>query len=157
MLFPRTRRRRWGAAGVGSGQATAGKPARGLRHLSSGARLRLPFEALSLLLMTFVMPCGRLSQIVGSSQLGEGGEALTFLHAINRACLILGIIIVAAIIPSLLRGPRSTGSAVGRERGRAGSARGRRCRRADHLMPRRARLEAVERRRRRPSSIACRR
>jgi len=29
-----------------------------------------------------------------------------FLKAINHACLILGIIVLVAIIPSLLRGPQ---------------------------------------------------
>ena len=61
---------------------------------------------LSLLLMTFVMPYSKLSQIVGTNQLAGGAESLAFLHAINHACFILGIVTVVAIIPSLLRGPR---------------------------------------------------
>jgi len=69
----------------------------------TGGVLSVPF---SLLLMTLVMPYARLSQIVGSTQLNDASERLLFLHAINHACLILGIIILFAIIPSLLRGPR---------------------------------------------------
>ncbi len=84
------------------------------RGVANGMRMTLTMTGgvlsvpLSLLLMTFVMPYSRLSEIVGSSQLTNGGEFVTFLHAINRACLILGIIIVLAIIPSLLRGPKTT-------------------------------------------------
>ena len=69
----------------------------------TGGVLSVPF---SLLLMTLVMPYARLSQIVGSTQLDNPGEKLQFLYAINHACLILGIIILFAIIPSLLRGSR---------------------------------------------------
>ena len=69
----------------------------------TGGVLSVPF---SLLLMTLVMPYARLSQIVGSTQLNDANERLLFLHAINHACLILGIIILFAIIPSLLRGQR---------------------------------------------------
>ena len=65
--------------------------------------LSVPF---SLLLMTLVMPYNKLSQIVGSSQLINSNEAPIFLKAINHACLILGIIVLFAIIPSLLRGPK---------------------------------------------------
>jgi EmrB/QacA subfamily drug resistance transporter len=65
--------------------------------------LSVPF---SLLLMTLVMPYNRLSQIVGSSQLINSNEIPIFLKSINRACLILGIIVLVAIIPSLLRGPK---------------------------------------------------
>ncbi len=84
------------------------------RGVANGVRMTLVMTGgvmsvpLSLLLMTFVMPYSRLSQIVGTNQLANGAESLTFLHAINHACLILGIVIVVAIIPSLLRGPRST-------------------------------------------------
>ncbi|HXZ29944.1 MAG TPA: MFS transporter [Dehalococcoidia bacterium] len=67
---------------------------------------------LSLLLMTLVMPYDRLSQIVSSSQLIGSAELSTFLQAINHACLILGVIILIAIIPSLLRGPRETSDSV---------------------------------------------
>jgi EmrB/QacA subfamily drug resistance transporter len=63
--------------------------------------LSVPF---SLLLMTLVMPYGKLSQIVSSSQLINSNEVPIFLKAINHACLILGIIILFAIIPSLLGG-----------------------------------------------------
>jgi len=59
-----------------------------------------------LLLMTLVMPYDRLSQIVGSSQLISSDELTTFMHAVNNACLILGIIIAVAMIPSLMRGPK---------------------------------------------------
>jgi len=70
----------------------------------TGGVLSIPF---SLLLMTLVMPYSRLSDIVSSNQLANGNEFITFLHAINHACLILGFIILVAIIPSLLRGPRT--------------------------------------------------
>lgn len=85
------------------------------RGVANGMRMTLNMTGgvlsvpLSLLLMTFVMPYARLSEIVGTSQLA-GGEFLTFLHAINRACVVLGIVIVAAIVPSLLRGPRTKGA-----------------------------------------------
>ena len=69
----------------------------------TGGVLSVPF---SLLLMTWVMPYDKLSQIVGSSQLINSDEVPIFLKAINHACLILGIIILFAIIPSLLRGSR---------------------------------------------------
>jgi EmrB/QacA subfamily drug resistance transporter len=69
----------------------------------TGGVLSVPF---SLLLMTLVMPYNRLSQIVGSSQLSNANELPLFLRSINHACLILGIIILFAIIPSLLRGPQ---------------------------------------------------
>ena len=63
--------------------------------------LSVPF---SLLLMTLVMPYTVLSQIVGSSQLINSNEVPIFLKAINHACFILGIIVLLAIIPSLMRG-----------------------------------------------------
>jgi hypothetical protein len=65
--------------------------------------LSVPF---SLLLMTLVMPYGKLSQIVSSSQLINSNEVPIFLKAINHACLILGIIVLFAIIPSLLGSQR---------------------------------------------------
>jgi hypothetical protein len=65
--------------------------------------LSVPF---SLLLMTLVMPYGKLSKIVSSSQLINSNEDPIFLKAINHACLILGIIVLFAIIPSLLGGQR---------------------------------------------------
>ena len=65
--------------------------------------LSVPF---SLLLMTLVMPYDKLSQIVSSSQLINSNEVPIFLKAINHACLILGIIVLFAIIPSLLGGQR---------------------------------------------------
>ena len=65
--------------------------------------LSVPF---SLLLMTLVMPYGKLSQIVSSSQLINSNEVPIFLKAINHACLILGILVLFAIIPSLLGGQR---------------------------------------------------
>jgi EmrB/QacA subfamily drug resistance transporter len=83
------------------------------RGVANGMRMTLNMTGgvlsvpLSLLLMTLVMPYGRLSQIVSSSQLAGGGELPTFLHAINNACVILGVVILVAIIPSLLRGPRT--------------------------------------------------
>ena len=73
----------------------------------TGNVLSVPF---SLMLMTFVMPYNRLSQIVNNSQLINSSELPQFLHAINIACLILGVIILIAIIPSLLRGPQKDGS-----------------------------------------------
>jgi len=66
--------------------------------------LSVPF---SLLLMTLVMPYNKLSQIVSSSQLASSNQAPIFLKAINHACLILGIIVLCAIVPSLLRGRKS--------------------------------------------------
>ena len=60
--------------------------------------LSVPF---SLLLMTLVMPYTKLSQIVNSSQLLTSNEGPLFMKAINYACLILGIITLAAVIPSL--------------------------------------------------------
>ena len=60
--------------------------------------LSVPF---SLLLMTLVMPYTKLSQIVNSSQLLNSNEGPLFMKAINYACLILGIITLAAVIPSL--------------------------------------------------------
>jgi len=65
--------------------------------------LSVPF---SLLLMTLVMPYAKLSQIVTSSQLINANEISVFLKAINHACLILGIIVLFAIIPSSLQGQR---------------------------------------------------
>jgi EmrB/QacA subfamily drug resistance transporter len=62
----------------------------------------------SLLIMTFVMPYDRLSQIVGTSQVIGSIELDTFLRAINFAFLALSIIVGVAIIPSLLRGPRTS-------------------------------------------------
>jgi EmrB/QacA subfamily drug resistance transporter len=70
---------------------------------STGNVISVPF---SLLLMTLVMPYDKLSQIVSKSQIISSNELPLFLKAINHACLILGIIILFAIIPSLLRGPR---------------------------------------------------
>jgi EmrB/QacA subfamily drug resistance transporter len=61
----------------------------------------------SLLLMTLVMPYDKLSQVINSSQLLSSNELPMFLRAINNACLILGIITFFAIIPSLLRGPKT--------------------------------------------------
>ncbi len=75
----------------------------------TGSVLSVP---LSLALMTLVMPYDRLSQIVSSSQLLSSNELPAFLHAINRACLILGVIILLAIIPSLLRDPPKTATKV---------------------------------------------
>jgi EmrB/QacA subfamily drug resistance transporter len=69
----------------------------------TGGVLSVPF---SLTLMALVMPYNRLSQIVGSKELISGNELPTFLRAINHACLILGIVVLIAIIPSLLRGPK---------------------------------------------------
>ena len=71
----------------------------------TGGVLSVPF---SLLLMSLVMPYTQLSQIVSSTQLISSNKLPTFLRAINHACLILGIIVLFAIIPSLLRGPRET-------------------------------------------------
>ena len=82
------------------------------RGVANGIRLTLNSTAnvlsvpFSLLLMTLVMPYAKLSQIVGSTQLNNSNEIPIFLKAINHACLILGIVILFAIIPSLLRGPQ---------------------------------------------------
>ena len=72
---------------------------------STGGVLSVPF---SLLLMSLVMPYAKLSQIVNSTQLNNSNEITLFLRAINHACFILGIIVLFAIIPSLLRGPQQT-------------------------------------------------
>jgi MFS family permease len=71
----------------------------------TGGVLSVPF---SLLLMSLVMPYAKLSQIVSSTQLNSSNEIPLFLRAINHACLTLGIVVLFAIIPSLLRGPRET-------------------------------------------------
>jgi EmrB/QacA subfamily drug resistance transporter len=71
----------------------------------TGNVISVPF---SLLLMSLVMPYSQLSQIVNSSQLVQPGVMHTFLRAINQSCLILGFVIVAAMIPSFLRGKRES-------------------------------------------------
>ena len=77
------------------------------RGIASGIRntinqtagvLSIPF---SLLLMTLVIPYNKLSQIISGSQLINANEVPLFLKSINRACLILGIITLLAIIPLL--------------------------------------------------------
>ncbi len=83
------------------------------RGVANGVRMTLNMTGnvlsvpLSLLLMTLVMPYSRLSEIVGGNQLADTHELLTFSQAINHACLILGVVILVAIIPSMLRGPRT--------------------------------------------------
>ena len=67
--------------------------------------LSVPF---SLLLMTLVMPYDKLNQIVSTSRLGNSSEIPVFLKAINHACFILGIVVLLALIPTLLRGPRES-------------------------------------------------
>ena len=76
---------------------------------STGGVLSVPF---SLLLMTLVMPYDKLSQIVSSSQIISSNELPIFLKAINHACFILGIIILFAIIPSLLRGQQEKAKTI---------------------------------------------
>ena len=87
--------------------AVMGSVAPEKRGVANGIRMTLnqtgnvfsvPF---SLLLMTLVMPYSKLSQIVGSSQLLSSNESTIFMNATNHACFILGIITLAAIIPSL--------------------------------------------------------
>jgi len=56
------------------------------------------------MLMTLVIPYHKLTQIVGGSQLVNAADAPSLLRAINRACLILGIITLLAIIPALQTG-----------------------------------------------------
>jgi MFS family permease len=93
----------------------------GKRGIGNGVRMTINQTAnvlsvpLSLLLMTFVMPYDRLSQIVGGNQLVTSGELHTFLRAINMSCLILGVILLVAIIPSLLRGPKVTSTDVSKD------------------------------------------
>ena len=58
---------------------------------------------LSLLLMSIAMPYDQLSQITSGNQLVSSDQ---FLQTINYASLILGVIILIAVIPSLLRGSR---------------------------------------------------
>ena len=70
----------------------------------TGNVLSIPF---SLLLMTLVMPFDRLTTMVSGDQLTNPDDINLFLSAVNRACLILGIITLVAIIPSLLRGPKT--------------------------------------------------
>jgi EmrB/QacA subfamily drug resistance transporter len=69
----------------------------------TGNVISVPF---SLLLMSLVMPYDKLSQIVSSSQLTSSNQLPLFQKAVNHACFILGIIVLCAIIPSLLRGQR---------------------------------------------------
>jgi EmrB/QacA subfamily drug resistance transporter len=88
------------------------------RGVANGVRMTLNMTGsvisipLSLLLMSLVMPYDRLSQIVSSSQLVSYNELHMFLQAMNNACLILGVVILIAIIPSLLRGPREAPAKV---------------------------------------------
>jgi EmrB/QacA subfamily drug resistance transporter len=71
--------------------------------VQTGMVLSVP---LSLVLMATVMPYDMLSRLVSSAQL-TGPEFYIFLAALNRASLILGMVTLVAIIPSILRGPRS--------------------------------------------------
>jgi MFS family permease len=70
----------------------------------TGGVLSVP---LALALMTLVMPYSKLSLIVGNKQLADPNDVITFANAINHACLILGFVVLLAIIPSLLRGPKA--------------------------------------------------
>jgi hypothetical protein len=54
------------------------------------------------------MPYDKLNQIVSTSRLGNSSEIPVFLKAINHACFILGIVVLLALIPTLLRGPRES-------------------------------------------------
>ena len=69
----------------------------------TGNAISVPF---ALLLMSLVMPYDQLSQIVNNTRLVNSNELSLFQQAVNQACWILGIIMLLAIIPSLLRGPR---------------------------------------------------
>ncbi len=95
----------------------------GRRGVANGVRVTINNTGnvfsvpLSLLLMTLVMPYDQLSKIVGGSQLANPNEFNLFLHAINHACLILGLIILFAIIPSMLRGPRQISTRISRNNG----------------------------------------
>jgi MFS family permease len=88
------------------------------RGVANGIRITLNQTAnvfsvpFSLLLMTLVMPYDKLSMIVSNSQLVSSNELPTFLHAINQACFILGVITLLALIPSLLRSPGENKKAV---------------------------------------------
>ena len=62
--------------------------------------LSVPF---SLMLMTLIIPYNKLSNIVSGTQLINSNEIPLFMEAVNRACLILGVITFLAIIP-VLRG-----------------------------------------------------
>jgi EmrB/QacA subfamily drug resistance transporter len=92
---------------MGSVPAEKRGVANGIRMtlVMTGGVISVPF---SLLLMSLVMPYNRLSQIVGKTSLITSGEMPAFLNAINHACLILGVIVLVAIIPSVLRGPKTT-------------------------------------------------
>jgi MFS family permease len=72
----------------------------------TGNVLSVPF---SLLLMMSLMPYDMLSRLVSSTQL-IGSEYYLFLASLKQASLILGVITLLAIIPSLLRGPRTQAS-----------------------------------------------
>jgi EmrB/QacA subfamily drug resistance transporter len=85
------------------------------RGIASGIRntisqtagvLSVPF---SLLLMTLVIPYNKLSQVVNGTQLINPAEAPVFLKSINYACLILGIISLAAIIPAYIGSENKSG------------------------------------------------
>jgi EmrB/QacA subfamily drug resistance transporter len=71
----------------------------------TGNVLSVPF---SMLLMMLWMPYDKLSQIVSESEVATAAELDVFMNAINTACFILGIIMLVAIVPSLLRGPKRT-------------------------------------------------
>ena len=90
---------------MGSVPAERRGVANGIRNTISqtASVFSVPF---SLLLMTLVIPYANLSQMISGSELINPSEIPLFLKAINHACLILGIIVLFAIIPSLLRGPR---------------------------------------------------
>jgi MFS family permease len=70
----------------------------------TGNVLSVPF---SMLLMMLVMPYDKLSQIVSDSQIASPDELDVFLRSVNYACFVIGIILLFAIIPSFLRGPKT--------------------------------------------------
>jgi EmrB/QacA subfamily drug resistance transporter len=69
----------------------------------TGNVLSVPF---SILLMTLMMPYDRLALLLGSETNLAYDDLTSFLKSINFACLILGVILLVAVIPSFLRGPK---------------------------------------------------
>lgn len=92
---------------MGSVPADKRGVANGLRMTinQTGNVLSVPF---SMLLMALTIPYDKLNEITTGSQAATSDEVDKFLHSVNFACLILGVIMLIAVIPSLLRGPKST-------------------------------------------------
>jgi hypothetical protein len=78
----------------------------------TGNVLSVPF---SILLMTLMMPYDRLALMLGSETNLAYDDLTAFLKSINFACLVLGVILLIAVIPSLLRGPKTDTSKTSEE------------------------------------------